>query len=135
MWEQQYLIPSTSKTILYDKSFKSKSYSKLLRSHTANPLGRTGLKLSIPFIKCWRSRCFPKDILLSMISTDDRADLAVPTDEYPTPDSNILFRNSIGWLKMLKWDQYPFHDKTLSISQCSGHIFWLSRDAYSAVWS
>ena len=31
-----------------------------------------------------------------MIGTGDRADLAVPTDEYPTPDSNILFRNSIG---------------------------------------
>ena len=31
-----------------------------------------------------------------MISKDDRADLAVPTDEYPTPDSNILVTNSIG---------------------------------------
>ena len=33
--------------------------------------------------------------------------------------------------KMLKWDQYPFHNKTLSISESSCHIFWLSRDAYS----
>ena len=28
--------------------------------------------------------------------TDERADLAVPTDEYSTPDSRILVRNSIG---------------------------------------
>ena len=38
--------------------------------------------------------CFPKDIPLSIMRTDDRADLAVPTNEYPTPDSKILVRNS-----------------------------------------
>ena len=31
--------------------------------------------------------------------TDDMADLAVPTDEYPTPNSKILVRNSMGWSK------------------------------------
>ena len=64
--------------------------------------------------------------------TDDRADLAVPTDEYPTLDSK--FSLGIRWanLKMLKRDQNHFHDKTLSISQCSCHVFSLSRDAYSA---
>ena len=31
--------------------------------------------------------------------TDDRAGLAVPTDEYPTPDSKILARNSMGLSK------------------------------------
>ena len=35
-------------------------------------------------------------------------------------------------LKILKWDQYPFQDKTLYISQYSCHIIWLSRDPYSA---
>ena len=35
------------------------------------------------------------------------------------------------YLKMLKWDHYSFHNKTLSISQCSCCIFWLLRDAYS----
>ena len=34
-----------------------------------------------------------------MITTDDKADLAVPTDEYSIPDSKILFRNSTGWSK------------------------------------
>ena len=32
---------------------------------------------------------------------------------------------------MLKLDQYPFHNKTLSISHCSCHILWFLRDAYS----
>ena len=100
-------------------------------SHTANCRGRAGLKLNIPSIKHGTRGCFLKDIPLYIMRTDDRADLTVPTDEYPTPDSK--FSLGIRWanLKMLKWDQYLFHDKTLSISQCSCHIFSLSRDAYS----
>ena len=32
-------------------------------------------------------------IPFSIMRTDDRVDLAVPADEYPTPNSNILVRN------------------------------------------
>ena len=39
---------------------------------------------------------FSKDIPVSIIRPDDRADLAVPTDEYPTPDSKIMVRNLMG---------------------------------------
>ena len=37
-----------------------------------------------------------KDIPLSIMRTDDRADLAVSTGEYLTPDSKILVRNSVS---------------------------------------
>ena len=41
------------------------------------------------------------------MSTDDRADLAVPTDEYPTPDLKILVRNSIGESKDVEMGSIP----------------------------
>ena len=44
--------------------------------------------------------------------TNDRADLAVPTDNYPRPDSKILIRNSMCCSEDFKCVQYPFHDKT-----------------------
>ena len=68
-------------------------------ANRANCPGRTGLKLNIPFINRRTRWCFPKDIPLSIMRTDDRAGLAVPTDEYPTPDSKILAGNSMGLSK------------------------------------
>ena len=38
-------------------------------------------------------------IPFSIMRTDDRVDLAVPADEYPTPNSNILVRNPMDWSK------------------------------------
>ena len=69
-------------TSFSDRSFKSKSYFKLLKqsrtiseSHTANCQGRAGLKLNIPFTKRWTRGCFLKDISLSVMRTDGRADV------------------------------------------------------------
>ena len=39
--------------------------------------------------------------------TDDRADFAVPTDEYPTLDSKILVRNSMEWSKDVEMGSVP----------------------------
>ena len=51
--------------------------------------------------------CFPKDIPLSMMRTDDRTDLAVRTDEYPKSDSKILVRNSVGLSKDVEMRSAP----------------------------
>ena len=39
--------------------------------------------------------------------TDNRADFAVPTDEYPTLDSKILVRNSMEWSKDVEMGSVP----------------------------
>ena len=65
--------------------------------------------------------------------TNDRADLAVPTDDYPRPDSKILIRNSMCWSEDFKWVQYPFHDKTFpNVVVIS--FGYLLVDGYSAEW-
>ena len=47
---------------------------------------------------------FPKGYLMR---TDNRADLAVPTDEYPTPDSKILVRNLMGCSRDVEMGSIP----------------------------
>ena len=43
------------------------------------------------------------------------------------PIQGFWFGIQLVNLKMLKWDQYPFHDRTLFISQYSCHIMQASR--------
>ena len=43
--------------------------------------------------------------------TDDRVDLALPTDECPTPDSKILVRNSMGIQRCSNGVNTPFMTK------------------------
>ena len=55
-------------------------------SQIAICFGKIGLKFRIPFIYRFTISCFPNDTPFSIFNNDDKADRAVATDEYPTPD-------------------------------------------------